>query len=1112
MNVQDRSEVNKSMPPPQSHSERTEDDAPLTKGNLRAREILDLLKAKRERYTGRLQQSIISSSSRTSTEASPPTNMLPSAEKPPLASVEKNGVARQDSMDRRKMFVRSFQKSPTNSHYSLDGSEATKHSAGTRSTVPSDDSYSMSSPGSVDGMINRSIHVLACPKAPMLHEIREVASFNAGAAAAPKEQQPETTPVASNDELDQTDSNLTAEADDDAVSSTCSSSPSFHDADINTQEKLRTEVDGTESPLNQLKADEGEIVDQSASSLTEEESSSSEAELPDCPTSQGAEPASKVADEPKEQEKTPLPEEKEDDQTGCSDEAEIANLLLPVKSFDTYASATEGPSYAVIPPTGSNARPSSGLSIAANVPLPDSVPVTPTTPRTFDDNTSRPMHDRPPKLLTFADVHIPQELTPLGNHSVSSARSADNSPISQTRKRRPAVRSRRGHSLPARKQSPSTVGGSFAKEDEAGASSSSSLLTLGTKEERAAYIGQLYRSEDASGKNKMITPPVTPSAGLRRHERDTVNRQMVRGRVGVLKNTSQKVFITEENDQIEGAAPGKSNSEIVPTERPSWERKKRTEISKHRAIEKEFLDISIVNDHEKRRELLRRLQEDLQQAGKEEIEQISQSRSASPSSTSSSDYIVISDDSSCDLTTSSELTDCFMSFPSSRQSEAHRFGADATAKQMSDQRTIEEVSFADMPAPAKEVRVKDPMKEVTFECDKAPSEISGVTTKDGKQESKDQHRTGLKLTAWRRPTCSQPTQEKRGHAPPGDERKATDGSFHWEDPSEISMFSLEASPEIVEEVGVHKKVSIPIFSSQSQEPRSSRSPSHEHPTTTVNQAQVQNDDETKFSQISFEAPLNVIEEPKMRAKVPKSKARKSRKSSSSKSKAKASKATCSTSPSTSSKQLFVTGRAADALCMASGGLYDLAKRSGMVLESGPKVELVRLPIPPVKPASMRLSTDFRCGAYGSHYDIAVRSGCNIHEPLPFTARRPRPKCRSAPSSRSSSRDSVCSERSTKSEAGFIPAHGGIHDTAMRSGLTKSKLRSRTPLSIRTKQQPANSKQRSTEVVPEEISDSQCGANGTLSMLLGGGSTLSTPLLKANTSLYAIKEVEGVELD
>jgi hypothetical protein len=86
------------------------------------------------------------------------------------------------------------------------------------------------------------------------------------------------------------------------------------------------------------------------------------------------------------------------------------------------------------------------------------------------------------------------------------------------------------------------------------------------------------------------------------------------------------------------------------------------------------------------------------------------------------------------------------------------------------------------------------------------------------------------------------------------------------------------------------------------------------------------------------------------------------------------------------RPLFVTARRADELCQTNGGHFQIAIQSGMELIVPPPCEeqitLEPLSIQSLSSSSsptllnVRLSTDFRCGTYGSLYDIALRSGSN----------------------------------------------------------------------------------------------------------------------------------------
>ena len=324
--------------------------------------------------------------------------------------------------------------------------------------------------------------------------------------------------------------------------------------------------------------------------------------------------------------------------------------------------------------------------------------------------------------------------------------------------------------------------------------------------------------------------------------------------------------------------------------------------------------------------------------------------------------------------------------------------------------------------------------------------------------------------------------------------------------SEESIQSIEVSPMHSDEALKMLTSSVDLVYNEYDSRSQSTTPlstclTLEQPAEKTNAASFCRDEGCAFSEPTLGVQAAVISD--LAGELPRERVRKEKTQKKEKMKAR-------TAPSSIQKRLFVTGRAADALCMASGGHFDLVKRSGMNL-SGPTTKLVRLQIISAKPPAMQLSTDFRCGTYGSQYDIAVRSGCKVHEPLTTSARRSRPKRRNAYLSRSDSRDSIRSQRSdrsTKRETHFIPACGGAYDTVMRSGLTKEKLRSRATLSVSTTQQVESTKQ--ADIVSEDISDTQCGASSSLSILLA--SPFDDAPVQAKKHLYAIKEVNSVEVD
>ena len=135
---------------------------------------------------------------------------------------------------------------------------------------------------------------------------------------------------------------------------------------------------------------------------------------------------------------------------------------------------------------------------------------------------------------------------------------------------------------------------------------------------------------------------------------------------------------------------------------------------------------------------------------------------------------------------------------------------------------------------------------------------------------------------------------------------------------------------------------------------------------------------------------------------------------------------------------------ADEQCRVNRGLYAIALASGLQFEEPMEIRIK--PSRPSQPQGLRLSTDFRCGTQGSLYDIAIRSGFDLTQTWNW-----------------------------KKQKKFIPARGGLWHI---SGLNKKMLRSRKPLTVKAK--PASlDKEDDATVLPEEITDYECGANGSL---------------------------------
>lgn len=178
---------------------------------------------------------------------------------------------------------------------------------------------------------------------------------------------------------------------------------------------------------------------------------------------------------------------------------------------------------------------------------------------------------------------------------------------------------------------------------------------------------------------------------------------------------------------------------------------------------------------------------------------------------------------------------------------------------------------------------------------------------------------------------------------------------------------------------------------------------------------------------------------------------------------------------------FVEEEVADAQCHANGGLYAIALATGLNLESPPMNMLRIKPCHGMGNRNMRLNPDFRCGARGSLYDLCVQSGFDLTKPWDWRKKRP-----------------------------YMAVKGGLFDLALRSGLTMELLHSRGPLTIKTKplslcRQEEN--ENAEIVLPEDVSDYECGANGNLFLAFesAGGDYVS------KGSLYYLATQSGMKL-
>jgi hypothetical protein len=137
----------------------------------------------------------------------------------------------------------------------------------------------------------------------------------------------------------------------------------------------------------------------------------------------------------------------------------------------------------------------------------------------------------------------------------------------------------------------------------------------------------------------------------------------------------------------------------------------------------------------------------------------------------------------------------------------------------------------------------------------------------------------------------------------------------------------------------------------------------------------------------------------------------------------------------------------------------------------------RVPRPVVRTATapkqpvLCLSTDFRCGAQGSLYHIAVESNCPVHQPLTLAeheqwlAKKKKPK------------------RTKKQK---MPKHGGLYYIARQSGLSQADLDSKRGYTLFIKTSASANR---PVLVPECVADQDCGGLGNLYVCLESGISL-----------------------
>jgi hypothetical protein len=178
--------------------------------------------------------------------------------------------------------------------------------------------------------------------------------------------------------------------------------------------------------------------------------------------------------------------------------------------------------------------------------------------------------------------------------------------------------------------------------------------------------------------------------------------------------------------------------------------------------------------------------------------------------------------------------------------------------------------------------------------------------------------------------------------------------------------------------------------------------------------------------------------------------------------------------------LFVSEEVSNEYCSARGGLYDLTlSRCPPVEGQTCEIHSIHVRRGHAKLTVVKLSTDFRCGTYGSHFDIALRSGCNVIHNTPLQNGNKKDR---GNNSRSASTAGSQKENITNGIGGLLPVSGGLYDLALKSGLTKEILHSREPyrISVNLQNSPSVGMRTGSEfdgVVKEIISDERCGATG-----------------------------------
>lgn len=148
------------------------------------------------------------------------------------------------------------------------------------------------------------------------------------------------------------------------------------------------------------------------------------------------------------------------------------------------------------------------------------------------------------------------------------------------------------------------------------------------------------------------------------------------------------------------------------------------------------------------------------------------------------------------------------------------------------------------------------------------------------------------------------------------------------------------------------------------------------------------------------------------------------------------------------KCLFVSRKISNMRCRANGGLFDLAKKTGISDSSTIYVTSLDMPRPPELTA---INAEFACGAQGSLYDLALRSGCKIEQP-------PEPKRLKLPPLGGGKR------------RWLLKTRGGHYHISVWTTISNAVLAARVGFST-------NSAKGLKSTIHEQRSDNHCGARG-----------------------------------